>query len=222
MTLLNQVKTIIDEPGASKFWPLQQVYDAINESSIEVLGSGQYEITTATITATASTTFITLPTSIMTPKFVLNTNNSEIPKTTFADLEREGPGWGTATGTAPIAFIDVDINTIQIYPIVGSAVEYRIVGVPYPTEVTLGVEDFTQEENFALVAKFYAGSILMDATRPDLSEAYRLEGEQLMPMALRQWRNQQSHKIATLRIGNEVDARRRGSMDIIRSLGGLM
>lgn len=220
MTLVTQIKTIIDEPNASKFWPIAQVYDAANEASIEVLGSGQYDLMTATITATASQVFVTVPSTLMIPKFVLTTSNDALPKTTEAALEREGPNWGTATNTAPIAFLEVDQTTIQIYPIVTTSVEYRFVGVPYPTEITTGVEDFTSNEQYSFAAKFWAASSLMDATRPDLSDVFRSEGDEVYVMALRQWRNQQSHLLRTLRPAGAADARRFGDMSVIRLTGG--
>ena len=146
MTLLNQIRTIIDEPNGPKFWPNAQLYDATNEASIEVLGSGQFDLTTATITATASSVFVTLPESIMIPKFILDTANVELPKTTYAALERDSVGWTTATSTQHLAFVEFDFQTLQLYPIVGSAVVYRVIGVPYPVEISAGTEDLTQND----------------------------------------------------------------------------
>ena len=219
MTLLNQVRLIIDEPNAAKFWPNAQLYDAINESSIEVLGSGQFEVTTATVTATASAQFMTLPSTIMIPKFILTTGTQsrELPKTTYAEFERDSANWGTATGTEHIAFVEYDYSSVQLYPIVGSAIVYQVVGIPYPTEITTGTEDMSTNDMISDAVRFWAGSVLMDATRPDLSDTFRMEGQEHLQIAMRHKRNNQGQRIYSLSPAGRIDARRSGDLTTIRS-----
>jgi hypothetical protein len=218
MTLLTQVRLIIDEPSGPKFWPNQQIYDAINESSIEVLGSGQFELTTATMTATASASYAMLPTTIMIPKFILSTGTEgrELPKTTYAALEQESLYWGTATGTEHIAFVEYDYESVRLFPIVGTAIVYRVIGVPYPTEVAVGVEDMGTNDMVSDAVKFLAGSCLMEATRPDVSEALRVEGGEHLQEAMRHKRNNQTHNLWQLQPAGRINARRSGDMSVIR------
>jgi hypothetical protein len=217
VTLLNQVRLIIDEPNGPKFWPNAQLYDAINESSIEVLGSGQFDLSTATITATANAVYITMPVGIMIPKLIINPTNECLPKTTYAAMERDGFGWGTATGTRHEAFVEFDCQTIQLYPIVPTPVVYRVVGVPYPNEITAGVEDLAANEIIADAVRFWAGSVLFDATRPDISDTLRAEGQQTLQVAMRHKRNTQSHKIYRLSPASDLNARRSGELSVIRN-----
>jgi hypothetical protein len=209
---------IIDEPGGPKFWPNQQIYDAINESSIEVLGSGQFELTTATITATASALYVNLPTSIMIPKFIVSTGTTgrELPKTTYAALERESLYWGTSTGTEHIAFVEYDYDAIRLFPIVGTAVAYKVIGVPYPTEVTASVEDMSTSAMISDAVRFLAAGCLMEATRPDVSEALRIEGGENLQEAMLHKRNNQTHQIWQLQPAGRINTRRSGDMSVIR------
>ncbi len=218
MTLLAQVRLIIDEPSAAKFWPNQQLYDAVNEASIEVLGSGQFQLTTATMTVTASAQYATLPTTIMVPKFILSTGTQgrELPKTTYANMEQDSPQWGTATGTEHIAFLEYDVETIQIYPIVGSAVVYHVLGIPYPTEIGLGVEDMSTDGSIIDAVRMWAGSVLMEATRPDVSEALRMEGAENLQDAMKHKRNNQDHRIWQIQPAGRMNARRFGDLNVIR------
>jgi hypothetical protein len=217
VTLLNQVRLIIDEPNGPKFWPNTQLYDAINEASIEVLGSGQFDMSTATITASANAVYLTLPTTIMIPKMLIGTDNVELPKTTYAALERDGIGWGTATGTSHVACVEFDCQTLQLYPIVNTPVVYRVVGIPYPTEITTGVEDIAANDIIVDAIRFYAGSVLFDATRPDISDTLRVEGLQTLQVAMRHKRNTQSHKIYHLSPAGDINARRSGEISVLRN-----
>jgi len=217
VTLLNQVRLIIDEPNGPKFWPNTQLYDAINEASIEVLGSGQFDVSTATITATASAVYVALPTTIMIPKMLLSTDNIELPKTTYAALERDSVGWGTATGTSHVACVEFDCQTLQLYPIVSTAVVYKVVGIPYPVEITTGVEDIVANDMVSDAVRFWAGSVLFDATRPDISDTLRMEGQEHLQVAMRHKRNTQSHKIYHLSPASAINARRSGEISVLRN-----
>lgn len=216
MSLVSQVQIIIDEPSGPKFWPLAQLYDAINESSVEVLGSAQQEITTATVTASASATYLALPTTIMIPKFLLSTSGREIPMTNYGAMEQDSPNWGTATGTEIIAFMEFDVNNLRLYPIVTTPKVYYVVGVPYPTEVTTGVDDFTTIGSISTTVRFLAGSVLMEATRPDLADTFRVEGMGCLVDAMRLWRNQQGQRVWQLQPAGRINARRSGDLGVIR------
>ena len=72
MSLVSDTQELINDSGV--FWPAQQIYDALNESMLEVWEDLELHTGTATMTATASAEFVSIPSTILSPKTISHGN----------------------------------------------------------------------------------------------------------------------------------------------------
>lgn len=203
MTLIAEVRELLDESTGSTFWVEEQIYDALNEAIVDVYSNTRHEYGTATITFTASNAYLALPSSLMIPQYIVGTKGRYFP-TTKAKLEQWNRDWRAEGEDYPKHFVVTDIDTIMAFPAPDLAYEFTVHGVPWPScgEIADGAEDITGVPNLlrlALTKRTVAE--LLEFTQPALADQYLAEAAQLEHDFKIQLRNRQGHNIRRLKPG---------------------
>ncbi len=83
------VQTEINETGTGVYWPVQQVYDAINDSQLEMESIAYLPIGSTTMTFTASTDLHVWPNTVLMWPHYLEFSGRKYWVVKHADLERK-------------------------------------------------------------------------------------------------------------------------------------
>ncbi len=197
--IITTVQTIINETGPGVFWPIQEVYDAINDAQLEKESIGYYPIGSATITFTASTSLIPWPNTILMWPHYLEYLGDQYFIITHAELERYDRNWRNTTLAQPMFFVLWDESTLLPYPVPDQNYVFNIWGPAWGTEITSTSTDFVATN--ALLKQciaFKAAAILFQCSRPDLAEQYIKESDEYEAKFRIQWRRQQGDNIKRL------------------------
>jgi hypothetical protein len=202
MSLVSEVRELLDESGGAVFWVSEQIYDALNEAILDAYASTRQEFGTATITFTASNADVNLPLSIWIPQTIVGTKGRYFP-TTQAKLEQFSRRWKDTKPGYPKHFVLNDYYSIMAYPTPDAAYEFVVSGVPWPMcgEVVDGNENPTLPRQIKDIIIRRTCSALLEYTQPTLSEQYFKEALEMEHDYRVQLRNRQSHKIRRLQPG---------------------
>lgn len=175
MSLVSELRILLDDTGT--FWTDNHIYDALNEALLEAHTKNNWIISTANWVVPADGTFITLPTSIMIPMKIVGTAGELYPSG-FSWLEADSREWGLReTSEEPEHFVLWDAETLIPYPTPTSTHTLRIVGVPWPTEITSTSTDITAEDRIKRAIVYRAASSLIEHTLPDWADQYSAEAD---------------------------------------------
>jgi hypothetical protein len=216
MTLYSITQTILDETGGATFWTADHVYDALNSVLVDFWDTGGLE-TSATLTVPANDPSIVIPSTVMIPKYILGTNG-KVFLTTTAKLEQYDRGWRTAQTGYPKHFVLTDASTLRPYPLADTEYELTLYGTPWPTEIAAGTLDITADEGLKLAIAHQAAGELMSLTQPPFAEESYKEAARLLSQYKIHLRNQQSHRLRTLRPATTFTAAQGGAVRIGRRL----
>ena len=231
MTLVGIIRILIDQAlgtgtmndypvSGDIFWTSQQIYDATNEVMIDYymqlgrlpvpvqLSSATFTVTTGTDIFPYDTTTIMVPTYV-----VLNTEvgtgpsgvtiNQEYWASDVTKLEQWGVAWRSDTPAQPKWFILWDFSHIRCFNQPDKTYTYALYGVPWPTEIGTGTEDPTTpiDPLFKLAIAYKAAANILEATRPDIADAYMKESEELLLHERIHIRNNQTNNLRRLKPG---------------------
>ncbi len=174
MSIVSDVQTWIADTGV--FWPADNVYDAINEAQVDLYADAKYVISTATMTLTASTDIFSLPTAIMLPQWIERGGKKYFP-TSQIRLEQYTQEWRKDPAATPKFFVVWDASHLRSYPKPDATYEFLLCGVPWPAEVASTNTDISGDRTYKDAVAFKAASLLMEATRPDVAEAFEKESQ---------------------------------------------
>jgi len=207
-SIVTMVQTELAESGSGVFWPVQQVYDYINEVIIDMFPLALYPVGSATITFTQASDLVPLATtSLMWPRWIEDgTRQYWIIK--HADLERYDRNWRNTTQERPTFFVLWDESHLRPYPPVDGSgpvgippsYVYTMYGPTWAGEISSTNTDVDPSVppllRMAIVMR--AAARLFDYSRPDLAQAHDAEADEYEARYRTQWRNQQSDNIKRL------------------------
>ena len=213
MSATTDLQTIINDQGT--FWPQQQLLDAINEAQFAIYAETKWAITTASLVLSSNADIITIPSSILIPRWIEGTNCNFQPPvikrffpTTMRNLEHFLRTWRGDNLGQPTYFVQWDATHWRVFPRPdalgsgpGGTYLFTVFGVGFPREITDSSTSLLGPRNYILATENYAASLLLEATRPDLADSYMADAMDQLLMFKKMLRNQQSHNIRTLRPG---------------------
>lgn len=214
------VQTIINESGNGVFWPVQQVFDAINEAQFEKESLAYYPVTFTSMTFTQGADLVPWPNTVLERPHYLEIGGRQYWIITHAELERYDRNWKNTTQNQPRFFVLWDEQHIRPYPPPDTTYVFNIWGPAWGTEITSATTDFTATNALLkLAVAFRAAAILFQYSRPDLAAQYVTQSDYYEQKFRIQWRRQQGDNIKRLRpytaythaqggntrIGNRID-----------------
>lgn len=213
-TIVTMVQTELNESGGGVFWPVQQVYDAINDAQMEMESVAYLPIVTTSMTFTALTDLHQWPsTTLMWPHY-LEFSGRKYWIVKHADLQRWDLNWRSSTTDQPRFFVLWDEQHIRPYPIPDQNYVFNIWGPGWPTEINGTTSDLSVPPLMKIALAMRAAARLFQASRPDLAAAHLKEAEEYEARYRMQWRKQQSHNIKRLRPGNVMTSAQGGNIRI--------
>ena len=173
MSLFSDTQELINDSGV--FWPNQQVYDALNESMLEVWQDLELHTGTATMTATASAESVAIPATILSPKSITY-GGLEWFITNRTQRERWSNKWKNTSAGFPKHWVIFDGENLEPYPKPDVAYAMIIRGIVYPTEeITSGNLDIVEDKKIKRAIMWKAAVFLAEHTRPDLVHIWNQE-----------------------------------------------
>ena len=211
MSVVSDVREMIGEASAA-FYTDQQVYDAINETQMDMWMGSKWLVTTATLTTTASAEFAAIPTDVMIPQYVEKDGRKWFP-TTMARLEQWDPQWHAELPAQPQWFVLWDATTFRMGPKPDATYTFHVVGPAWPpTEVTSTSTDLTIPDLLYRAIVHRAAASIMEYTQPQLADVLAKEAKDLEHSWEMELRNAQSHNIWQLKPGNRMSNAQAGNI----------
>lgn len=175
MSLVSDVQELLDEVNGSVFWTADHIYDALNEALIHAYADTQFTTSEGTSTATESSNFMTIPTTIMIPQYIVMGGKEYWPSS-YPDLERYSQNWRGEGVGLPKAFIPVSWNVMRIWPAPDTTYdEVSVFGTPWPTEINGTNTDLTADRAFKRHIVLEAGASLVKNTLPQFAQIWAVE-----------------------------------------------
>jgi len=205
-------------PSAGIFWPVQQVYDAINDAQLEMESIAYVPVATTSMTFTAGQDLHLWPsTTIMWPHYLEFTGRKYwIVK--HADLERWDRNWRNAQPSQPRFFVMWDEQHIRPYPRADINYVFNIWGPGWASEIVSTNTDIAVPPLLKTAISLRASARLFQQSRPDLAAADLKEAEQYEIKYRMQWRKQQSHNIKRLRPSGVMQMAQGGNIRIAKRI----
>lgn len=219
--IVAMVQTIINESGNGVFWPVQQVFDAINDAQMEKESIAYYPIVTTSMTFSPGGTITPWPNTVLMWPHYLEYLGDQYWIVTHAELERYDRNWRNATPAFPAFFVLWDERNLRPYPDPDQTYVFNIWGPGWGTEITSATTDFTATNALLkLSVAFKAAAILFNYSRPDLAQQYLKQSDEFEQDFRRQWRRQQGDLIKRLRPYNAYTHAQAGNVRIGKRIGG--
>jgi hypothetical protein len=233
---LSGTSTIIDDPTAGDiFWPSQQLYDAANETIMDFWATaGRQDVPIALATATAGLVVGTATdiyafdsTTLMIPTFVtLSTSfgsegvNQKYFISDRTKLEQYARDWRDNQQAQPKWFILWDAFHLRVFPKPDQTYTFTLWGIPWATEIITGTEDIVVDQILRLAMAYRTAATLLEATRPEVSDLYNSNAEEMLNRYRIRLRNQQGNNLRRMKPGgngrytDNVIAANRGSIKV--------
>ena len=219
-SIISIVQTELDETGSGIFWPIQTVYDAINDAQMEMESIAYFPIATTTLTFTQGQDLVAWPNGTLMWPHYLENSGREYWIITHADLERYDRNWRSTTQAQPKFFVRWDESHLRPYPLADQTYVYNIWGPGWGTEVSATNTDITVPALLKHSIAMRACQRLFQYTRPELAQAHLAEAEEYEAKYRMQMRNQQSHNIGRLRPGTALTNAQGGNIRIGKRIDG--
>jgi hypothetical protein len=222
--IVSIVQTELNETGAGIFWPVQQVYDAINDAQLEQESIAYLPMVTTTLTITASADLMAWPNTVMMWPHYIEYNGRKLWVIKHADLERYDRNWRSTTPDQPRFFVLWDETRLRPYPLADVNYVMNVWGPGWGTEI--GISGTTTTTDFVVPALLKhaigmrASARLFASNRPDLSQVHFKEAEEYEARYRMQWRRQQGDNIKRLRPGTAFTHSQGGNIRIAKRISG--
>jgi hypothetical protein len=207
MSLLTDLRILLDESGTSVFWVTNHLLDALNEAHLNNWITTKYQLTTTPFIVHAGATSITLPDEILIPQLIED-STTEYWVSSLAQLEQYQADWRAATPSIPKWFIRIDARTLMPWPMPDYSYQYTMVGIGWPTEITEDSEPTIPRACQDAIVK-RAASTLLEHTQPTLAQLWEREAIETEQSYRRQQRNAFSHNLRRLKPGTNAHDRAR-------------
>jgi hypothetical protein len=179
MSLVTDVRTLIDEPSGGVFWTDQHVYDACNEQLLRAYFHEKgFRRESATLTITSGQDFVGIPAAIAVPHYIIYGSREYWPST-YQMMERYSENWRGEEASQPKAFIVWDHRTLRVWPAADGTYEMTVYGISWPDEIAAGNQDITEDSTLKNCIAFRAASSLLQTTLPRQSAVYEQQAKEL-------------------------------------------
>lgn len=209
-TTVQDIQMLLNDQGV--FWPTVRVTDAINEAQWEIYVRTKWSWTSSTLTLNPGDDIIPIPSNIVIPRFVEDTQLRYFPSSQ-RQLENFHRTWRLDGPGAPMYFIVWDAFNLRIYPKPDKVYNYTLWGIGYPSEIVDPTNDsVVGDDSYVKAVNSLTLSLLFEATRPDLADWHRGIAEEQIQAYKRHLRNYQSHNIRRLKFGGRHDLNQSGNI----------
>lgn len=212
MSIVTDVRTLVDEPTGGVFWTDEHVYDAINEQLLRIYFHEKgFRRISASMTITSGQEFVGIPSAIAIPHYIIYGEREYWP-TTYQMLERFSSNWRGETTAQPKGFVVWDHRTFRVWPAANGTYEMTVYGIGWPDEIGAGNEDISEDSTFKNCVAFRSASSLLQSTLPRQSAIYEQQARELE----QKWRQgarlfRGTSKINRLRPGNAFTIKQHGN-----------
>lgn len=229
MSIVTQVQNILNDTGT--FWPTQNLYDAINEAQFWIYEDIRWQRVSATVTLSSNTDIFTIPSNILIPEWLEGRDSNFDPVTykrfypaTQRELEQFLRTWRGNNIGQPQYFVRWDATHMRVFPRPdglgpsGGNYLFTMWGIGFPTEITTTSADIGSlttliNDSYIQAIQNMAASILFEATRPDLADAFAASAAENIVAFKRTLRNMQGHNIRRLRPADHYDKNHSGTVN---------
>jgi hypothetical protein len=196
MTVVEEVQMLLADAGV--FWPVAQLYDAINAAQLDLLVDAAFATEIADLALTPGGDLVALPSTIYVPTSIENDNELWLP-VTHGDLEAHCREWRSAQPAEPRAFVLWDAYHLRVWPSPNGSYTFTVTGVPWPIEVDAS-HDASGTRLYKSAVAHAASAALLEFTRPDLADVYLAESSELLHRVKRTF-GRKGHNISHIRPG---------------------
>ena len=214
MSNLSQVRSYINDANGI-FYVDSHVLDHMNDCHLYTWWDTSPQLTTATVTLTASQDLLTLPSTIMIPRY-LEYNNRRYWVSSHSELEDYSINWKSEGVGLPKWLIIWDAERLRLFPRPDSAYVMQLVGVGWPTELTAIAPTVSLDRQYQQILEHKSAASLLTFVRPDLSEIHNKEAAKYLNDYKIGIRNSQSHRLWKLRPGSNYNKAQQGNITIGR------
>jgi len=215
MSLVSDVRTLLDETSGGTFWTDDHVYDAINQELLRAYFKERgARITSADMNCWTGNEFAALPQTIAIPRYITYAGKEYWPSS-YEELERYEQKWMGATAGQPKAFIVWDHRFFRVWPEPDADYTVQVWGIPWPTEIGASVQDISEPRIFKEMVALRAAANLLRSTMPQLSIAYQNEAKRLEHVWKRHVRNSKGlERMWRMRPGTRFTVSQHGNPNI--------
>lgn len=176
-TLVEDLQVELGEGGGSVFWPLTDLYDALNQALLKVWILAKPQHKTASMLVLQATPLNLLPVhSILIPQRIIGMEG-ELRTSDYADLERWREDWkeAQAVHATPTHFIPVDCERVEMFPSPIEEYIFEVEGVGWPPFIESSSDNPTLDRNLREATLAYAKAHLLEDHHPDLADLCRMQ-----------------------------------------------
>jgi hypothetical protein len=204
VSIVTTLQVLLNDTGV--FWPQAQILDAVNEAQLWVFAQTKWSRRSWLINLPKGTDIFQIPSDLLIPGWmesqVFNTDGSishmRAFPTTHRELEHFLRTWRSAGLDAPQYFVIWDASHFRVFPRPDKAYTYTLWGVGYPIEIVDNLGDLVGPPNYTQIIQNFSLGLLLNATRPDLSDFYMTQASLGVVEFKKHLRNFQSHNIRRL------------------------
>lgn len=176
-TLVEDLQVELGEAGNSVFWPLTDLYDALNQALLKVwiISKPQYKSASMLISQATPTNFLPVH-SILIPQRIIGMEG-ELQPSEYADFERWREDWKEAQAdhNTPTHFIPVDCEKVEVFPSPIEEYIFEVEGVGWPPFIDASSTNPTLERNIREATLALAKAHLVEDHHPDLADMCRAQ-----------------------------------------------
>lgn len=215
MSIVSDVQELVNDTGV--FYPIDQVYDAVNEAQLQLYAQTKWATTTATLGLNTNDDLVVIPSSVLIPQY-LEYNTQRYFPTSHAKIEEYNRKWRLEPIGRPIFFVLWDAEHFRVWPRPDKTYDFLLTGIGWPAEISAGNTTITADRTYQSAVAFRAASILVEFLRPDLADFFESECQDALTRFKHTLRNAQSHNIRQLRPGTKFTVASHGVVRVGKNM----
>ena len=205
--IITTVQLLLNDLGV--FWPIQTILDACNEAQLAVFAQTKWAKVGVSLSLNTYDDLVIIPPSVFIPEWIEDGKRRYFP-TTQRELEHFMRGWRMLDCSTPTNFVLWDASHFRVIPRPDKVYNYTLWGIGMPGEITMASPNIIGPSHYINAISHAATGLLLEATRPDLAEAMKIQAAALVLDFKKYLRNQQSHNIRRMRPGKRFDLQQSG------------
>jgi hypothetical protein len=215
MSVITDIRTLLDERSSAVFWTDQHIYDAANQAQLDIYASLKAQQGSAVMSLNSGQDIVSIPPTIMIPQYIEFNNKTYFP-TTHAKLEQWNRAWRGEALAQPKWFVLWDWEHFRVWPRPDQGYDFTLWGVTWPSEFSASNESITADRVLQAAIAFRAASYLLELTQPLLAAEMARESAEYETRYKTRLRNRQSHRPTALKPGTAFTAAQSGVISLGR------